>query len=142
MGSDGDREAVEASRRADARACAGAGAPMENAGAPQPEREQDGDSFDAFLKAATQVCSHRHPTVFAPRKTERARARERESARGRERDGETVSLIIGLRSQRVAHGGRGEVNITGALRSLQMPVGDETEQATARVRGILDDLLR
>ena len=72
------------------------------------------------------------------RESESARARER----ARERDGETVSLIIGLRSQRVAHGGRGEVNITGALRSLQPPVGDETEQATARVRGILDDLLR
>lgn len=56
---------------------------MEESGAPQPEHEQDGDSFDAFLKAATQVRSRRHPTVLAPRETETARARatERQPAR-------------------------------------------------------------
>jgi hypothetical protein len=42
----------------------------------------------------------------------------------------------------VVHGGRGEVDITGALRSLQLPVGAGTEEATAGVRRILDDLLR
>lgn len=82
MAIDGDGEAIEATRRVYVRACAAAAAPMEESGAPQPEHEQDGDSFDAFLKAATQVRSRRHPTVFAPRETgQRERARQRDEQR-------------------------------------------------------------
>lgn len=44
--------------------------------------------------------------------------------------------------QRVAADGQAKVDINDALRSLDLPGGAGTEQATARVKGILDDLLK
>ena len=81
------------------------------------------DSFDQFLQVATQVRAERWWAFRS-----------------------SVSVSVSVSDMRwvrwAEQRGGAEVDINEALRSLHPAVGAGTEQATARVRGILDDMMR